>query len=227
MLHRSSRTIDHTPHMHKHDCHIPDSLTFQHDCRVLPVPKPLLLIDVLICKINSTGKTCFAIDHADLTVITVILNNIQNRPERIEDHTFDAFFLKDLVISVRERCKTAKSIIDQADIHTFLRLTLQNIKDCSPHHTVIDDKILNINIMLCLLQLPYQNRKHIIADLKIFCCCIAMNRKAGIPMNVSGLNCRTLSLFFEFFEGFLILPHIRKTLFLNLSVSVLDCLCDS
>ncbi len=58
----------------------------------LPVPKPLLLIDVLSARLIPPVKTCFAIDHADLTVITVILNNIQDLLNGFEDHTFDAFF---------------------------------------------------------------------------------------------------------------------------------------
>ena len=97
---------------------------------------------------------------------------------------------------MRQCRKTAKSIVNQAHIHTLCCLFLKDMADRPPHHTIIDDKIFNKNIFLCLFQFLYKHRKHIISYLEIFRGSILMNRKSGNIRNISGLDrCWRIQLF--------------------------------
>ena len=167
---------NHIPHMEEHSSHVPDSFPLQHNRSVLPVSKALLLVDILICQIYTTGKSHISINNTEFPMITVILDNIQDWTERIEHLTLDSFGSHGFIIFMRERGKTSHVIINQTDIHTFLNLPLQYIQYGSPHYSIMDYKILNKNIMLCLLQFPYKNREHVISNLEIFCGSISVNR---------------------------------------------------
>ena len=69
MLHRLCRVIDHTPHMQEHHPHIPDSLALEHDCGILPVTEAFFLVDIFVREVDSPGKSCLTVDHADLAVM--------------------------------------------------------------------------------------------------------------------------------------------------------------
>ena len=128
---------------------------------------------------------------------------------------------------MRQCRKTAKSIVNQAHIHTLCCLFLKDMADRPPHHTIIDDKIFNKNIFLCLFQFLYKHRKHIISYLEIFSSCISVNRETGVLMNISGLDCRRLRGFLKTSGDIRILFHIGKAFLLNLCIFILDCLCNS
>ena len=142
--------------------------------------KPFSLIDIFVSQVDAAGKTGPAIDHTDLTVVTVILDNIKDRTEPVEYFAFDPPSAHLLIILVWQCGKAAEAVIDQSDIHSFFSLFFKDIKDRLPHYPVIYDEIFNENKMLCLLQLMHQNRKHIISYLKILCCGILVNRISGI-----------------------------------------------
>ena len=181
------RSADHRPHMEKHYRHIPDSFPLEHNCSVLPVSETRFLVDIFICKIDASRKSNPSVNNAELPVIPVILDNIQNGTERIKYLTFDSFFLKLFIIFMGKCCKTAKSVIDQAHINALRSFLFQNIQDCLPHHPIIDNEIFNKNIFLRLFQFPHKHRKHIVSYLKILCSCVLMDRKSGNIRNVSGL----------------------------------------
>ena len=69
------------PHVQEHNGHIPDSFSFQYDCRIFPVTKTTLLINIFISKVNSAGESCFTINNTDFTMITIILNDIHEADE--------------------------------------------------------------------------------------------------------------------------------------------------
>ena len=186
--------------------------------------KTFFLINVFICQINTAGKSCFAINDTDFTVIPVVLHNIQKRTERIKDLTLNAFFAKILIIFVWQCCNTAKAIIDQAYIHAFRSLLFQNIQDGVPHDTIVDDKIFNINIVLSTFQLFYQYRKHIIPYLKILGGSITMCGETRILADIIGLDCCGRIFFCDLMINLRILFHIGKAFFLDFCIMLLNFL---
>ena len=64
----------HIPHLQEYHRQALDSITSQQYRRILPVSEPFLLIDILISKIHASYISHLSIDHADLSVITVVLD---------------------------------------------------------------------------------------------------------------------------------------------------------
>jgi len=174
----------HIPHVKEHGGHIPDCLAFQHDSCIFPVAEALLLVNVLICQVHPACKSHVTVNDTEFPVVTVVLDNVQDRTERIEHLTLDALRPHGFIIFMRKCGKTAHVIIDQTDVQPFLNFLLQNIQNGSPHDPIMDNKIFNKNVMLRLLQFLHKNREHIVSHLEIFRCGVSMGRIAGIPIYI-------------------------------------------
>ena len=227
MVNWLGRIGNYIPHVQEHNGHIPDSFSFQYDCRIFPVTKTTLLINIFISKVNSAGESCFTINNTDFTMITIILNDIQKRTKWIKNLALNAFFAKKAFIMIGKCCEASKTIINQADVNSFGCFSFKNIQNRSPHHAIIDNKIFDVDIMFCLLQFTNKHREHIISYLEIFSSCISVNRETGVLMNISGLDCRRLRGFLKTSGDIRILFHIGKAFLLNLCIFILDCLCNS
>ena len=63
------------PQFQEHACKTPDTFSGQTDCRILPIPKTHSGIDILIRQVHSPGIGNLSVNHRDLPVIPVILDN--------------------------------------------------------------------------------------------------------------------------------------------------------
>ena len=64
--------VDNTPHIEKKTGKAVHAVPIQTNARILPVPKPLNIICILICKIKSACVADIAVNHRDFLMISVI-----------------------------------------------------------------------------------------------------------------------------------------------------------
>ena len=76
VINRCLNAVYHIPHMKKHHGHTPHGIAFQHYRRILPMAEAFLLVNIFICQIDSSCKACLSVNDTDLSVISVILDNI-------------------------------------------------------------------------------------------------------------------------------------------------------
>ena len=123
--------------------------------------------------------------------------------------------------------KTAETVVDDTDVHAGGGFLLQDIKDRPPHYPIVDDKIFDIYIMLCLFQLLHQDREHIVSHLKIFRSSILIYREPGITVDVFRLNGGGRAGLCDLLHDLRILLKIRHAFLLYLRVMFLHLLGDT
>ena len=139
--------------------------------------KPLSTVNVLICQIDASGEADLPIDHADLSVITVILNGGHDRVDRIEYFAADPSSSQIPRVVGRQLGNTAHTVIHKTHFHTLCHLLLQNMPDFVPHFSTFDNKVFHEDKMLRLPKLSLQRLKLIFSKRIILKPRIPISRK--------------------------------------------------
>ena len=146
--------------------------------------EPFLLIDILISKIHTPYISHLSIDHADLSVVTVVLYRRDKWPDLIRHLAVDTVFLKFLRIAVRQQVKCTHSVIHEPDFHTFRCFPLQDLKDRIPHDTFFYDEVLHENKLFRLFQFFYHGCEFGFSNRKIFGFGIPVSRKSQLMRQI-------------------------------------------
>ena len=94
--------------------------------------KPDFPVDILIREVHAACVGGMAIDHEDLSVITVILACRDRRADRIEDPAADSLCLQLLRIVVGQVGKGVHAIIEDSYLYALFRLLLKDLQDRIP-----------------------------------------------------------------------------------------------
>ena len=166
-------------------------------------------VKILICQIIAARKTDSAINDRDLTVISVIHKNIQNRHHRIEDPAVNAMRLHLLDKFRTDKSDTAHVIIHDADLHAFLCLCKQyrfHFRKCFP---VLYGMVFHKDELLRLLHLFDLRMKSISCFFIKNNICILIQRIAYLMPDVIALMISSHILHFQLLHSRIIFSQIH------------------
>ena len=156
--------------------------------------EPHLPVDVLVRQIHTAGECRVAINHCNLTMITVILIGRKHRAHRREHFTADSIFFQLFRVSVGHQRQAAHAIIHKTYLHTRGRFLLQNFQNAVPHLALFHDKIFHENVAFRFLQFLQKYRIHIIAQREILRAGILPDGVSAILIHIVSQPCRTPAL---------------------------------
>ena len=172
------------PHLKESHCQRTHRIALQTDARILPLSVRVCQIEIFIRKVISACKSDFAVDHGDLSVITVVQKQIQTWHKRIKYTTADSdcFHLFGKVCI--NKTNRAHIVIEYPDLHTCLYTVFQHLLNPVPGLGILNCMVFHKDKLLRfgqILKLCFQSLCRLI---KIGHICILIHRIPSISVDI-------------------------------------------
>ena len=156
------------PQLQKHGGQIGDAAAGQLDAGVLPVSKPVHLVDVFVSEVDAAGIADVSVNDADFSVVTIVQVRGDERKQAVKTNDLHAHRPKFFVVVMRERGNTSHIVIHQTDFDALRGLLPQNFQDGIPHDAALDDEKLDENKALSFFQIHQHRIVQVVAEREIF-----------------------------------------------------------
>ena len=156
--------LGNVPHFQKHERKPFRRVSFQPDCRILPVSEPFFPVDILVRQIRASRMSNPSVHNQDLPVIPVIVMAGKDRMNRSVHFAADPILFKHLRIKIRKKRQGAHAVIHYTHFYTLLYFFLQHFQDLMPEISFLDNKVFHENKFPGAPQIRHQRLKLVISQ---------------------------------------------------------------
>ena len=210
------------PEIEKHHRHGVDRAPFEAHDAVLPVPEPLLLVDIFVGKIDAAREPHLPVDDENFAVITVVHAHGEHGNDRVESHTANVLMqaLQIFFVLRRQGRHAPEVVVDHADLHACLRFLQEDFQHFVPHFAVFHDEIVEQNKLLRLFEFFQNDGKGVLAALVIIHLAVAVDGEGTVLHQIPAYRVAPIFAFerrhfaADFAEDF----HVFRLGFFNLFI---------
>ena len=173
------------PDLQEHQRKAPHRVAPEHNGRVLPIAKAGDMVDVFIGQVDAAIEGDLPVDDQNFSVIAVIIMRRDKGLDGGKDPALDPQRSQALRVIVGQIGKLTGAVIQHPDIHALGRLAGQNLQNFPPHQPFPDDKILQEDKPLRLLQLLQQRLEFCLAGGEIGHLRALVGREAAAALQIA------------------------------------------